>query len=70
MNNQLLIDEWNGCSFSQTRRGLISLVAGQLTAVRVEYVADPSGALAILRWTSPGLPMEVVPTTRLFPYAP
>ena len=70
VNNQLLIDEWNGCSFSQTRRGLISLVAGQLTAVRVEYVADPSGALAILRWTSPGLPMEVVPTTRLFPYAP
>ena len=70
VNNQLLIDEWNGCSFSQTRRGLISLVSGQLTAVRVEYVADPAGALAILRWTSPNLPMEVVPTTRLFPYAP
>jgi|GEM_PF-1230178 len=70
VNNQLLIDEWNGCSFSQTRRALISLVSGQLTAVRVDYVADPAGALAILRWTSPGQPMEVVPTTRLFPYAP
>jgi plastocyanin len=70
VNNQLLIDEWNGCSFSQTRRGLISLVAGQLAAVRVEYVADPAGALAILRWTSSNLPMEVVPTTRLFPYSP
>jgi hypothetical protein len=70
VNNQLLIDEWSGCSFSQTRRGTISLVAGQLTAVRVEYSADPAGARAILRWTSPGLPMEVVPTTRLFPYAP
>lgn len=70
VNNQLLIDEWNGCSFSQTRRGLISLVSGQLAAVRVEYAADPAGALAVLRWTSPSLPMAVVPTTRLFPYAP
>jgi plastocyanin len=70
VDNQLLIDEWNGCSFSQTRRGAVSLVAGRLTAVRIEYAADPTGALAILRWTSPGLPMEVIPTTRLFPTAP
>jgi hypothetical protein len=70
VNNQLLIDEWNGCSFSQSRRGLIPLVAGQLAAVRVDYVADPAGAQAILRWTSPSLPMEVIPTARLFPHAP
>lgn len=70
VNNELLIDEWNGCSFSQARRGFISLVAGQLAAVRVDYVADPAGAAAVLRWTSPSLPSEVIPTTRLFPNAP
>jgi plastocyanin len=70
VNNQLLIDEWNACSFSQTRRGAVSLVGGQLAAVRVEYAADPAGALAILRWASPSLPLEVIPTTRLFPQPP
>jgi hypothetical protein len=69
VNDQLLIDEWSGCSFIQTRRGMISLVAGQLASVRVEYAADPGGAQAILRWTSRSLPMEVIPTSRLFPTA-
>lgn len=68
VNSQLLIDEWNGCALSQTRRGEISLVAGQLAAVRVDYVADVAGALAILRWTSPSLPIEAVPASRLFPF--
>jgi len=71
VSNQLIIDEWNGCSFSQTRRGSVSLVAGQLAPVRVEYAADPAGAQAILRWASgTNLPMEVIPTERLFPPAP
>ncbi len=70
VNNQLLIDEWTGCSFTQTRRNWIPLVAGQLTSIRVDYVADTAGAQAILRWTSPSLPIEIIPTTRLFPHAP
>jgi len=70
VKNQLLIDEWSGCPFGQARRGSVSLVAGQLAAVRVEYAADPLGALAILRWTSPNVPMEVIPSSRLFPHAP
>jgi plastocyanin len=67
VNQQLLIDEWNGCGFGQTRRGSIDLVGGQLAALRVEYAADAAGALATLRWTSPSQPLQVVPTTRLFP---
>ena len=67
VNQQLLVDEWNGCSMSQTRRGGIDLVGGQLAALRVEYVADPASARATLRWTSPGQPLQVVPTVRLFP---
>ena len=70
VNDQLLIDEWTGCSFNQTRRAWIPLVAGQLASIRVDYVADPGGALAVLRWTSPSLPIEIIPTSRLFPVSP
>jgi plastocyanin len=70
VNNQLLIDEWAGCSFSQSRRGSISLIGGQLVTLRVEYAADTSGATAILRWASPSQPMQVIPTIRLFPASP
>lgn len=70
VNDQLLIDEWTGCAFTQTRRAWIPLVAGQLSSIKVEYQADPSGAAAVLRWTSPSLPIEVIPTSRLFPTAP
>jgi plastocyanin len=70
VKNELLIDEWTGCGFTQTRRGAVSLVAGQLAPLRVEYVADPAGAAAILRWTaSTSLALEVIPTARLFPPA-
>lgn len=70
VNGQLLIDEWAGCSLPQTRRGWISLVAGQLASVRIDYIASDSGALAKLRWMSASRPMEIIPTTRLFPHAP
>ena len=70
INDQLLINEWTGCPFVQTRRGGINLVAGQLASIRIEYVADAAGALASLRWTSPSLPLQVVPSTRLFPTPP
>jgi plastocyanin len=68
VKDQLLIDEWAGCGFKQSRRGAVSLVAGQLAPLRVEYAADRSGAEAILRWTAgANLPLEVIPTARLFP---
>ena len=70
LNNQLLIDEWNGCSFSQTRRGGLNLVGGQLATLRIDYHADPAGAQAFLRWTSPSTPLQIVPSTQLFPAAP
>ena len=70
VNDQLLINEWNGCSFSQTRRGGIDLIGGQLAAIRVEYSADAASALAVLRWTSPRQSMQIIPATRLFPTPP
>jgi plastocyanin len=70
VNNQLLIDDWAVCSFGQTRRCWADLVGGQRVALRVEYAADPGGAQAVLRWTSPSVALEVVPSAKLFPTAP
>lgn len=70
VNNVPVIEEWKNHAHTLTRRGALPLVAGQLVALRVEYAADPSGALAILRWSSPDISMEVIPTKRLFPRAP
>jgi plastocyanin len=70
VNGGLLIDDWTGSAYNVARRAAVSLAAGQLVPVRIEYAADPAGARAILRWMSPNVPMEVIPTVRLFPWTP
>jgi hypothetical protein len=70
VDDVLLIDDWTSSPFILARRASVSLVAGQLVGVRIEYAAHPQGALAILRWMSPNVPMEVIPTARLFPQMP
>ena len=70
VGNQLLIDEWKPCPFAQTRHGSIPLVAGQLAAIRVEYVAAAEGGFASLRWSSLSQAPQVIPTARLFPRSP
>lgn len=70
VNELLIIDEWEGCSMKQSRRGAVSLIGGQLAAVRVDYIADAAGAEAVLRWESPSRPRQVIPKLRLFPFNP
>jgi hypothetical protein len=70
VNNELLIDDWTASPFILARRANVLTVAGQLMPLRIEYAADPAGALAILRWMSPNVPLEVIPQVRLFPPMP
>ena len=70
VKEELLIDDWTHSPFILARRVAIPLVAGQLVPVKIEYAADPQGATAILRWMSPSVPAEVIPTLRLFPPMP
>lgn len=70
VNNEMLIDDWTPSPFILARRAAVRLVAGQFMPLRIEYAADPAGALAILRWMSQNVPMEVIPTVRLFPEIP
>ena len=70
VDNALVIDDWTASPFILTRRASVPLVAGQLMPVRLEYAAHSAGALAILRWGSPNVAMEVIPATRMFPPMP
>lgn len=70
VNNELVIDDWTPSPFILARRAAVRLLAGQLMPLRIEYAADPASALAILRWMSLNVPMEVIPVVRLFPEMP
>lgn len=70
VNNALVIDDWTASPFILARRAAVRLVAGQFVPLRIEYGADPSGALAVLRWMSPNVPTEIIPATRMYPEMP
>ena len=70
INGDLVMDDRQSCPFVRSRKAWVPLVAGLPAAIRIDYVADPSGGLAVLRWSSPSLPVEVIPSSRLFPNLP
>lgn len=70
IQGEWVIDDFSVCSFTKSRKAWITLVGGLPVPLRIEYLADASGALAVLRWTSPSQPSEVVPSSRLFPSLP
>ena len=66
VNNQLIIDRY----FDQAPTewsGVISLQAGQLYDIRIDYFEDGGGATAQLLWSSPSVAKEIVPSTQLYP---
>jgi len=67
VNNQLIIDHWNDQGPTEWS-GIISLQAGLLCDIRIEYYENTGGAVAKLLWSSPSTAKEVVPSTHL--YAP
>ena len=65
VNNQLLIDRWTTCCSEWS--GVISLQAGVLYDIRMEYYEGGGGAAAQLRWSSPTVVKEIIPSTQLYP---
>lgn len=64
VNGQLLIDHWDDHSATEDS-GTIALQAGQRYDIKVEYYERNGSATARLLWSSPSLPKEVVPASRL-----
>jgi mannan endo-1,4-beta-mannosidase len=56
----LIIDSWIDQSGSE-RKGNVSLIAGKLHELKVEYYEREGDALAVLHWASPSQPKGVIP---------
>ncbi len=66
VDGRLLIDHWQDQSPTPVA-GAITLVAGQAYDLRMDYYEHRGGAVARLAWSSPSMPMEIVPASRLSP---
>jgi RHS repeat-associated protein len=68
VDGQLLVDNWTLHS-SRDDTGTISLVEGQVYAVRMEYFESVDFAIAQLSWEYPGQDLQIIPTSALRPPA-
>ncbi len=66
VDGKLLIDNWTDHSPTENK-GNITLAAGQLYDVRMEYYENGGGAVAKLAWSSARQTKQVVPQSRLYP---
>jgi glucose/arabinose dehydrogenase len=66
INGVLVVDNWTDHPPTENS-GTLNLTAGQQVDIRMEFYENAGGAMAQLRWSAPGLPKEVVPTSQLIP---
>ena len=64
VNGKLLVDNWSPHP-ATWNTGTISLVAGQLYDIKLEYFQGGGGAQISLQWNSPSQSLEVVPFNAL-----
>jgi hypothetical protein len=71
INDVLLIDEYDNDLGESDQTSMFSapvtLVAGQLASIKIEYRENTGVAAFTLAWSSTSQPYEVIPTSRMFP---
>jgi len=65
VNNQLLVNNWTDHS-STENSGTISLVAGKLYPIKMEFYENGGNAIAELFWSCASLTKELIPTSQLY----
>jgi len=66
VNGSLIVDNWTDHAPTENR-GTITLTAGQLYDVRMEYYENGGGAVAKLWWSSATQSKQIIPSGRLYP---
>ncbi|CAG7658647.1 hypothetical protein PAECIP111802_07110 [Paenibacillus allorhizosphaerae] len=66
VGQQLLIDNWDGQGMIKDS-AVISLTAGQLYDIKLEYKDNQGAAKITLLWSSTSQPKEVIPKSQLYP---
>lgn len=69
INNQLVIDKWLD-DWDIEYSGTITLTAGQLYDIKMEYFENNGGANCRLRWSSASQPKEIIPKNQLYAVSP
>ena len=66
INGQMIISDYtyHGPTYDSAT---IDFVAGQMYTIEIKYFQGGGGSLLQLFWAAPGLPMQIVPTTQLYP---
>ena len=67
INDTLILDDWVTWKFPIYRSGLADLQAGVPATIKLEYFDSTGAASCSLRWSSPSLPVEVIPQAKLSP---
>lgn len=65
VNNQPLVNNWTDHS-STENSGTISLIAGKLYAIKMEFYENGGDAVAELFWSAASLTKELIPTSQLY----
>ncbi len=65
VNGQNIINHWTNQTLSE-KSGTIALRAGKSYPIKVEYYDKTGDATMELRWSDPGLPKQIVSSSRLF----
>ena len=66
VGGKLIIDNWTDHAPTENQ-GTITLTAGQLYDVRMEYYENGGGAVAKLWWSSASQAKQIIPQNRLYP---
>lgn len=66
VNNQLIVNRWPGGGVTDSQ-GAITLQAGVLYDIALEYYEATGSAEAHLSWYSQSQPKQIIPTSRLYP---
>jgi len=67
VNGQLLIDDWKTQHGGKTKSGSITLQAGQMYPITVEFYENTGGAQMNLYWSSESQGEQLIPQTQLYP---
>jgi fibronectin type 3 domain-containing protein len=70
INGQLAINNWTDHGSTENASAPISLVAGQIYALRLEYYDHTGSAVAQLRWSSSTVTKALIPQSVLFSGSP
>lgn len=65
VNNVLLVNDWNNHSVRE-RSGTITLTAGQIVSVKMEYYENTGAAVARLLWSGPDIAKQIIPQGSLW----